>query len=49
MARGVLAKGSRGLHVQALQGSLISLGVSPGAVDGVFGPKTEAAVKRFQK
>jgi peptidoglycan hydrolase-like protein with peptidoglycan-binding domain len=44
-----LARGSSGLQVESLQKALAALGVNPGKVDGVFGPKTEAAVTRFQK
>jgi peptidoglycan hydrolase-like protein with peptidoglycan-binding domain len=44
-----LARGSSGLPVESLQKALAALGVNPGKVDGVFGPKTEAAVTRFQK
>jgi peptidoglycan hydrolase-like protein with peptidoglycan-binding domain len=44
-----LALGSTGPAVKKLQEALVALGVNPGKVDGIFGPKTEAAVKRFQK
>ena len=37
------------LRVRTLQGKLQRLGVEPGPVDGVFGPRTEAAVKRAQR
>lgn len=46
MARRMLARGSRGLQVQALQESLVCLAINPGPIDGVFGPKTEAAVPK---
>jgi peptidoglycan hydrolase-like protein with peptidoglycan-binding domain/DNA invertase Pin-like site-specific DNA recombinase len=36
------------LSVRALQRRLRTLGLRPGPVDGFFGPKTEAAVERFQ-
>lgn len=49
MARGMMAQGSKGQPVQILQENLVFLGINPGPIDGVFGPKTEAAVKRFQK
>jgi peptidoglycan hydrolase-like protein with peptidoglycan-binding domain len=49
MAKVMLARGSKGLQVEVLQKALASLGVNPGPLDGLFGPKTEAAVKRFQK
>ena len=45
MPKAMLARGTSGAAVEALQKALIALGVNPGPVDGVFGPKTEAAVK----
>jgi len=44
----VLRRGSTGSFVRRLQRALISTGFDSGAVDGIFGPLTEAAVKRFQ-
>jgi hypothetical protein len=44
-----LRNGSRGDAVRALQEKLNSLGYNSGAADGIFGVKTEAAVKQFQK
>lgn len=44
-----LRNGSRGDAVKALQEKLNSLGYNSGAADGIFGVKTEAAVKQFQK
>ena len=44
----VLREGSKGQHVTTLQNRLKALGFNPGAADGDFGPKTEAAVKDFQ-
>lgn len=42
-------RGSRGDGVKVLQQALISRGLIPkGKADGVFGPKTEAAVRNFQ-
>ncbi|PLS15700.1 hypothetical protein CVD28_21305 [Bacillus sp. M6-12] len=43
-----LKKGSRGEEVKVLQRKLISLGYSIGTVDGIFGGKTDFAVKSFQ-
>jgi cell wall-associated NlpC family hydrolase len=37
-----------GADVTAVQAALAAKGYSPGAVDGVYGPNTEAAVKAFQ-
>lgn len=42
-------RGDKGENVKALQEALNKLGAKPPlAVDGVFGPKTEAALKSFQ-
>ncbi|RFU70169.1 hypothetical protein D0469_08280 [Peribacillus saganii] len=40
--------GSRGEEVKVLQRKLNALGYSVGTVDGVFGAKTDLAVKKFQ-
>ena len=48
MAEPLLKKGSTGLAVKQLQQALRDLGYDPGAADGQFGSKTEAAVKSFQ-
>jgi len=37
-----------GADVTAVQTALAAAGFDPGAIDGVFGPKTEAAVKAYQ-
>ncbi|HHY44708.1 MAG TPA: PDZ domain-containing protein [Firmicutes bacterium] len=42
-----LRRGSVGLEVQALQETLIFLGHSLGQADGIFGPRTEQAVRDF--
>lgn len=42
-------KGSREIAVRGVQRRLIQLGFDPGDIDGDFGDKTEAAVKKFQK
>ena len=44
-----LRLGSRGSEVKAVQKRLKELGYLNDSADGVFGPKTEAAVKAFQK
>ena len=43
-----LSKGSRGEEVRRLQQRLKELGFDPGAVDGVYGNATSAAVLLFQ-
>lgn len=47
----VLKKGSKGEAVKKLQGLLYQLGYDLGddGADGIFGPKTEKAVKAFQR
>lgn len=44
----LLRRGSRGPSVRRLQSLLVSVGINPGPVDGIFGPQTEAAVRTFQ-
>jgi peptidoglycan hydrolase-like protein with peptidoglycan-binding domain len=44
-----LRRGDRGDAVRDLQALLLAADHSPGSVDGIFGPKTEAAVKGFQR
>lgn len=46
---GILRLGSRGQAVRTLQSDLNRVMGSGLAVDGVFGPRTEAAVKAFQR
>ena len=43
-----LKRGSKGSDVKDLQERLNALGYDCGEADGVFGSKTEAAVRRFQ-
>jgi len=43
-----LKRGMKGADVKGLQKILIGAGHLAGGADGVFGPKTEAAVKRLQ-
>jgi peptidoglycan hydrolase-like protein with peptidoglycan-binding domain len=45
----MLRSGSTGETVEALQKKLLALGINPGPVDGIFGSKTDAAVRRFQE
>jgi peptidoglycan hydrolase-like protein with peptidoglycan-binding domain len=45
----ILKIGSRGPSVQLLQLGLNRAGYGPLATDGIFGPETAAAVKRFQR
>ena len=49
MAEPTLKKGSKGQAVKDLQGALKALELLTGAVDGVFGKRTEDAVRAFQK
>lgn len=44
-----LKEGSRGTEVKTMQQKLKNWGYYTGAVDGIFGPKTTAAVKYFQR
>ena len=48
-SRPTLRRGTRGSHVTFLQRSLHRAGFSPGAVDGIFGARTDAAVRAFQR
>lgn len=41
--------GDRGPGVQLLQLGLSRAGTQPGSIDGVFGPRTQEALRRFQK
>lgn len=45
----VLKIGSSGAQVRTLQTKLNNWGYDAGTVDGIFGSKTQAAVKRFQQ
>jgi hypothetical protein len=51
VARPVLRKGCRGEAVQALQARLMTLGydLGPCGADGIFGRRTRAAVRAFQR
>jgi peptidoglycan hydrolase-like protein with peptidoglycan-binding domain len=47
--KGLLREGSRGEGVEDLQRALHSRGFNPGPADGIFGPRTEGALKSFQR
>ena len=47
--RPTIRKGSRGEYVTLMQTMLVNRGYSLGNVDGIFGAKTDAAVREFQK
>jgi peptidoglycan hydrolase-like protein with peptidoglycan-binding domain len=49
VAEPILRKGSTDLAVKDLQEALKILGHDPGPIDGVFGARTESAVKAFQQ
>ena len=46
---GVLRKGSKGVMARKLQEQLKFLGYDVGTIDGDFGNKTRAQVKKFQR
>ena len=41
--------GDKGTQVMEAQSLLKKIGYDPGPIDGIFGKKTEEAVKQFQK
>ncbi|TMW73019.1 peptidoglycan recognition protein family protein [Alteribacter natronophilus] len=43
-----IGKGDRGAGVIRLQKKLMAAGINPGQIDGIFGPLTETALKKFQ-
>lgn len=45
----ISAVAGTGLSVAQLQEDLVGVGVDPGAVDGIFGPKTQRAVVEWQR
>lgn len=45
---GALKKGMKGNRVAAVQSKLAKLGYDPGPADGLFGAKTDTAVRKFQ-
>ncbi len=48
-AMAAVRRGDVGTEVRAIQSTLINRGFVTGSVDGIFGPKTEYAVVRFQE
>lgn len=44
-----LKRGTKGADVNSLQSTLLKLGYNSDLIDGIFGLKTEQAVKQFQK
>lgn len=48
MADGVLRVGSSGDDVKLVQRALAAAGFDPGRIDGIFGQRTERAVRSFQ-
>lgn len=45
----MLRYGSRGSSVTELQQALKSAGFNPGPIDGIFGPRTQAALRAYQE
>lgn len=45
----LIRQGSRGNYVCILQDGLINLGYNTGGLDGVFGSRTNSAVREFQR
>jgi len=45
----LLRKGTRGEDVRRMQRRLQAHGFDPGPADGVFGPRTDSAVRAFQR
>ena len=45
----MLRNGSSGALVEALQQKLAGKGFDAGTADGIFGPRTEAALKQYQE
>lgn len=45
---GILRRGDQGESVRQLQRALKQINYNPGTVDGIYGPRTEDAVRRFQ-
>jgi N-acetylmuramoyl-L-alanine amidase len=45
---GVLNRGDEGDEVRELQRALKAINFDPGSIDGIYGPRTEDSVRRFQ-
>ncbi|WP_272495808.1 peptidoglycan-binding domain-containing protein [Bacillus pinisoli] len=45
---GILRQGDEGTEVRQVQRALQQINFNPGAIDGIYGPNTEDAVRRFQ-
>ncbi|MFV2049292.1 MULTISPECIES: peptidoglycan-binding domain-containing protein [Metabacillus] len=45
---GILRRGSEGEGVRQVQRALKEINFDPGPIDGIYGPRTEDAVRRFQ-
>lgn len=45
----IINRGSKGVYVLIAQDGLNTLGYSTGGLDGVFGSRTDSAVRRFQE
>lgn len=48
LPNGILRRGDQGEAVRQLQRALKEINFNPGTVDGIYGPRTEDAVRRFQ-
>ncbi|NIK13171.1 N-acetylmuramoyl-L-alanine amidase [Alkalibacillus sp. S2W] len=48
LPNGIYQRGSQGGEVKRIQSALDELGFSLGPIDGIYGPKTEKAIERFQ-
>lgn len=48
LPNGILRRGDQGNAVKQVQRALNQINFKPGAIDGIYGPNTEDAVRRFQ-
>jgi peptidoglycan hydrolase-like protein with peptidoglycan-binding domain len=44
---GAASKQTRPEHVRELQQALVKAGYDPGPIDGIFGPRTKAALRKY--